>query len=88
MTVPINRSLTCYGYIHQITTRYRRLAASGIQTLNTVSTNGYKSTSGENKTIAPFSICKLMLLFKTIGPVNHTPAGTVNFPPPFYPKHQ
>ena len=24
--------LTCYGHIHQITTRYRRLAASGIQT--------------------------------------------------------
>ena len=53
---------------------------------NTVSTNGYKSTSGENKIIAPFSTCKLILLFNTIGPVNHTPAGTTSFPPPFLSK--
>ena len=46
------------------------------------STIGYRLKSGENKIIEFFSRNKLILLFRTIGPVRKIPAGTTTFPPP------
>src|SRR5258706_8517526 len=46
-------------------------------------TSGYSLKSFVNNKVEPVARYKLMLLFKTTGPVNHKPAGTITVPPPF-----
>ena len=50
---------------------------------NEVLTIGYCVWSAVNSTSAFSSRYKLMLLCSTIGPVSHSPAGTITLPPPF-----
>ena len=49
---------------------------------NEVLIMGYCVWSAVKSTNAFSSKCKLILLFSTIGPVSHNPAGTVTVPPP------
>ena len=58
---------------------WQRLASSPS---NEVVMIGYNEVSLLNTINAFFSACKLTLLCKTIGPVNHKPSGMTTLPPP------